>query len=142
MFLISLVILASKSIVFSNGQYILDLRYHQRKYSHGLRSGDCGGLPCLLNKFYIKLILQVLLNWISRMWSSPILMKVIFFWVLNSVVLRSGVSFEHFKVIGLIFHFFKEVGTIDFSARNGAPNQNFGIMQRLLNQIFKSLRQP
>jgi len=57
-------------------------------------------------------------------------------------MLRPEEGFEHLKVIGLIYHFFKEVGTIDFSARNGAPNQNFGIMQRLLNQIFKSLRQP
>jgi len=41
-------------------------------------------------------------------------------------MLRPEEGFEHFKVTGLIYHFFKEVGTIDFSARNGAPNQNFG----------------
>jgi hypothetical protein len=43
-------------------------------------------------------------------------------------MLRPEEGFEHFKVIGLIYHFFKEVGTIDFSARNGAPNQNFGFI--------------
>ena len=70
------------------------------------------------------------------------MLEVVFFGVFKPIVLWPEESFEHMKVIVLIDRFFKEVGTVDFSAGNGAPNQNFGIMQRLLYPIPGSLRQP
>jgi len=58
------------------------------------------------------------------MWSSPILLEVVFFGVFKPIELWPEERFEHMKVIVLIDRFFKEVGTVDFLAGNGAPNQN------------------
>ena len=72
--------------------------------------------------------------------SSAILLKVIFFVALDSaLILRPEKVFKHFQVVVLIYRFFEKVWSVDFSAGNPTPDQNF-LKDSSTDKIFSLIR--
>jgi hypothetical protein len=78
-----------------------------------------------VKEFLVEFLGQPVLNAIGRMGSCSILTEVVVYVALDSKIPGIEFTFEHLKVIVLIYGFFEEVWSKHVIGRNCHPHQNF-----------------